>query len=395
EMNMRKAVLETFRKSGEGKVVWQPRIDYWYYGNRLRNKVPEGYRDESILEFFYHNIDAYEEGQVSEQYRDMTMLEVYDDLGASPRYPQETLGVEILKETRLPNSKANDQVSVESHYDSRTEEITTIYHTPRGNLKKVTSGYVKEYPIKKLEDIEIMKYVIRNTGFEFDSAAFKIADETFGERGPVQTFSVRSPFQSLIIEHMGFKNTFLTLRKYPQKVGELLEVMDQMHDRLWDMLLDSPIEIFNFGENIDQHFDPPPVFEEYLLPYYEKRIKAIHKRGKFCHIHVDGSFKQLVPVLRETNFDGLEALTPLPQGDVDLEYMKEALGNKVLLDGIPAILFIPDYSYDYLQNFTDKILKTFAPNLILGISDELPPDGDIEKVKFVSDLVNRFNSRQG
>jgi len=32
----------------------------------------------------------------------------------------------------------------------------------------------------------------------------------------------------------------------------------------------------------------------------------------------------------------------------------------------------------------------FSPNLILGISDELPPTAEIEKVKLVSNIVENF-----
>ena len=32
----------------------------------------------------------------------------------------------------------------------------------------------------------------------------------------------------------------------------------------------------------------------------------------------------------------------------------------------------------------------FSPNLILGVSDEVPPTADIEKVKFVSKIVENF-----
>ncbi len=40
------------------------------------------------------------------------------------------------------------------------------------------------------------------------------------------------------------------------------------------------------------------------------------------------------------DLDGIEAITPQPQGDVTLEEIKEALSDDMfLLDGIPAILF--------------------------------------------------------
>ncbi|MFX1310958.1 MAG: hypothetical protein ACFE8C_14770, partial [Promethearchaeota archaeon] len=73
------------------------------------------------------------------------------------------------------------------------------------------------------------------------------------------------------------------------------------------------------------------------------------------------------------------------------EEIKHAIGNKVLLDGIPSILFLPEYSNNYLEKYTIKVLELFSPNLIIGISDELSPNGDIKKVEMVSKIVEKFN----
>lgn len=73
--------------------------------------------------------------------------------------------------------------------------------------------------------------------------------------------------------------------------------------------------------------------------------------------------------------------------------MKEALGNTILLDGIPAILFLSEYTDEQLEEFTIKVLKMFSPNLILGISDELPPTANIEKVKLVSKIIEDYQIR--
>ena len=389
--SMKERVLRTLRGEGEGGVVWQPRIYYWYYGNRLQNQTPPGYEDDSVLQSFYENIDHYPEGEVPDRFREMTMLEIYDHLGASPRYPQETLGVSLFQGGSPFSPEIIEELETKVSYDEESGEKTTIYETPWGDLRKVTSGYTKEYPIKNTEDMEITKKLLRRASFQFDRQGFRVAQKAFGDRGPVQTFHVRSPLQSLITEHMGFERTFLTLHRHRTELEELLEEFDRWHDRVWDVLLDSPIEVFNFGENIDQHFDSPPIFKDYLYPYYEKRIDAIHRRGKLCHIHVDGSFKQLIPLLAEADFDGLEALTPRPQGDVSLEEMEQALGGKVLLDGLPATLFTPEYSFEELEEFTLRVLNKFSPDLILGISDELPPTGNIEKVELVSELVAEFN----
>ena len=156
--------------------------------------------------------------------------------------------------------------------------------------------------------------------------------------------------------------------------------------------MNSPVKILNLGENIDVRFDSPSIFEKYLFPYYNKRIKQIHEAGKFVHIHVDGNFKQLLPYLKNMNVDGFEALTPAPQGDVTIEEIKENLCDFVLLDGIPAVYLLNHYSFDQLWNCTEKLVKLFHPRLILGISDEVPPDTEFERLKFLSMKIEELNN---
>ncbi|MFQ6094739.1 MAG: uroporphyrinogen decarboxylase family protein [Candidatus Bathyarchaeia archaeon] len=385
EMTLRERIISTFKRAKVDRIVWQPRIYYWFYGNRLRNRLPEGYEDKSLLESFYSNIQAYR-GVVPDRYRDKSMLEIYDDLHASPRYPQEVLGVNIY---RLEIDESSGiEVSV---IDKGEGEKITITKTPVGVLREVTRhGYHVEHPVKTPKDYKIMEYILDHTEFQFDDHAFEIADREFGDNGVVQSFYPRSPLQRLIINYMGFERTVTALYRHWEETEEFMRVIEEWDDKMYRVLLGSPLEIFNFGENIDADLDSPKLFERYLAPYYNKRIEQIHARGKFCHIHMDGSIKPLLPLLREIEFDGIEAATPLPQGDVTLEELKRALGDKILLDGIPALLFLPQYPMERFKRLAQKVLEIFSPNLILGISDELPPTGDIERVKMVSEIVEDY-----
>ncbi len=50
--------------------------------------------------------------------------------------------------------------------------------------------------------------------------------------------------------------------------------------------------------------------------------------------------KHYYPLQKTCGLDGIEAITPKPQGDVTLEEVKEALGDDIyLVDGIAAVLF--------------------------------------------------------
>jgi hypothetical protein len=101
--------------------------------------------------------------------------------------------------------------------------------------------------------------------------------------------------------------------------------------------------------------------------------------------------RPLLKHLRDCSWDGIEAATPVLQRDVSLEEMKDALGDLILLDGIPALCFLSEqYSVEGLVECVKQVVDLFHPRLILGISDEIPPDGDIERVQLVGDLVQEL-----
>jgi hypothetical protein len=63
-----------------------------------------------------------------------------------------------------------------------------------------------------------------------------------------------------------------------------------------------------------------------------------------------------------------------------------------LLDGIPAVYFDETYPVDVLVEATERIIDLFAPKLVLGISDEISSTGDIERIRVVGEIVNRYNA---
>lgn len=361
-MTFRERIRRTFRKEKVDKIVWQPRLEHWYNTHKLLGKLPDRYKEAKLLD-------------------------VYDDLHASVRY----YGGPYLK-FKHKGVKRETELS-----DS---DICTITETPAGRLtEKVRiaraefelSSYHTEFPIKTKEDIKIMEYILFHQEVEFDYENFQKADKEIGDRGVIQFYYSRSPLQRLIIEYMGFERTIYALQDYPERIKEFMKAIEKADNQIYEVLGRCPAEILNFGENIDANLDSPKLFREYLIPYYKKRVDQLHKSGKFCHLHMDGALKPLLGLINEAGFDGIEAATPLPQGDVTLEELKDALGDTILLDGIPALLFLPQYSYKELEEFTRKLLDLFSPNLILGISDEISPVGDIDKVRLVSEIVEGYS----
>lgn len=365
-MKNRERIIATFKREKIDRIVWQPRIEHWYNVNRSRGTLPE-------------------------EYKNMGLIEIYDDLDASIRYTHDAGSF-------LKISYYGD-IRVKEEWNSN--EIIVKWVAPQGELiqryKRAEFGFschLVEYPVKRIEDIKVMEYILRHKRVEFDYKVYEKAKKILGDRGVVQFWVERSPLQRLILDYMGFENAIYALHDYSNRIKRFLRVIEETDNPLYQVIADCPCNFQNFGENIDSNLDSPRLYNEYLLPYYKKRVKRMHKKHKFCHIHMDGSLKAILPYINEAGFDGIEAATPLLQGDVSLEEIKEAIGNTMLLDGIPAILFLSHYSYKELENFTLKVLEIFSPNLIMGVSDELPPDGDIKKVKLVSEIVGSFKVKQ-
>ena len=127
-----------------------------------------------------------------------------------------------------------------------------------------------------------------------------------------------------------------------------------------------------------------------MLPRWQRISSRLHRAGRFVHSHWDGHSHTILPYLKESGLDSIEALTPEPQGNITLEEIKEAVGDSiVVLDIIPAIHFLPQYSTAEVLDFTKRVIDMFAPRLILGVSDEISSIGQIEKIEAVSQLIDK------
>jgi len=277
------------------------------------------------------------------------------------------------------------------------ERIFAKYITPKGELRETrrktvygVASYVTEYLLKDVEDFKVLTYILDEQTFEFDRELYEDALAKIGDRAASIINLPHVALQSLFINYMGFEKAVIALWKHPREVESLLRVIEDNHDRMMRVIMGSPIDIVNFGDNIHHDLCSPPLFKKYILPYYRRATKELREAGKFTTSHWDGRVELLLPFMKETRLDGIECLTPKPMGDVTLEELHEALGDMVLVDGVPANHFLPWVSDETLKAFTLKLLDMFTPRLIAGISDMLSPNGDIEKVRFVGKIVNEY-----
>jgi hypothetical protein len=373
-MNHPERILRTLKHQSIDKIVWQPRIMYWFKGNQIPSLNAKTYTPE-IAKF------------VPEHYVGMQIKDIYTDLQASIRYPGETLGIPMFY-TQMKKDHKIEWKSTSLEDGSHWEEIIT----PVGKVtQKSRNGYHSEHMVKNIEDLKVVQYLIDQSEFYFNEFMYEAAVDEMEDFGIPTTYYFRSPYQRCVLEYLGFEKTVIFLRKYKTQMEQFMQhIADWDIQQYKNVICKSKLQLVNFGENIDHNLSPPRYFEKYLLPYYEERVKLLKQAGIHSFIHIDGSCKDLLPLLANLPFDGIEALTPEPQGDVTIKEIADNIGDKIVFDGIPATVFMPQFSEERLISTTQEVLERLAPNLILGVSDELPPNADGRRLKIVSELVEKF-----
>ena len=94
----------------------------------------------------------------------------------------------------------------------------------------------------------------------------------------------------------------------------------------------------------------------------------------------------------------LEALTPHPVGDLRWEELADFAGDSqsILWGGIPGAYFTANVSEEEFERHVKHILGIMVkePRYVLGVADQVPPDGLESRVKRVAQLVKKFGRYQ-
>ncbi len=358
---------DVLNKRANGKVIWQPRIDCW-----ISDKM-------------------FATGHLPEGYDGLSKADIYRKLGCSAR---------IYEYNDCFRPVYADTVKVYTERDG--DRIINHIETPKGNLKQVLlstpsswAHLVEKQYVCDENDLKIMEYVESNCDWEWNQAHFDKTKAEWGRLGAPCVFIPRVSMQRLYIDLMGVENAIYAVYDYEDTVKAYFKSLRECHLRLIDVINKSPINIINFGDNVHSGTLSPDLFEQYVIEEYQIRTEKLHQANKFTYSHFDGDNQGLMQYYQQTGLDGIEAITPKPQGDVTLEEVKENLGDMFLFDGIPAVYFDDTYSEETLIECVEKILDLFAPNLVLGISDEISSTGDIERIRLVGEIVDKYNAKLG
>lgn len=276
---------------------------------------------------------------------------------------------------------------------------TSIYQTPKGEIR-TTHKYLPltytwaytEYFVKSIEDLRIMAYVFENSVYSENYNEFNRIDQLWANNGIAACLAPISvaPIQKLLSRWAGVEKMVEIFMENTKECEEILERIQKAEDPVFEIIAKSSAHYVEFAENLSSEITGKPFFEKYNMPYYIKRINQLHEAGKYVGIHIDGNLRGCFPLLEKCGFDVAEAVTPAPLGDIEVKELRAIAGDKIVIwGGIPGALFSEAYSKEVFVDHVIKVLKTFKEDkrFVLGVADQVPPDGNISRIKKVRELV--------
>ena len=359
-------LLAAARKQPVDKLPFGARIDLWYNYHSTRGTLPEKYKGWGM-------VDILRDQGAGAQVRHLRIWRI------------EYANLEVIAKKEPPYE------TIEWRTPVGTVSMKTVFAAEEGTLNVCEV----ERPFRSKEDYPAIEYILENTRIEPDLSEYQRMQELVGEHGVVLTgMDLYSPMQRIMRYWFGYENFFYELHDHPAQVERLYELEKEIANRKVRILGDSSVEMVRLCGNWSDEFHTP-VFAKYFVPWLREASNYLHSKGKVTYVHADGEMKRLLSLFLETGIDVAEAWSPAPMTKLTTRELRKAWGDKVTVwGGIPAILFEPQYSEEEFDAYVINLFKEVAPgyNFIVGLGDNLPFDGRIERVGRVAELIDKYGS---
>jgi len=309
------------------------------------------------------------------------------------------LGVGFYLQGYFPYKQVYEKCEVREWNEGhkRYKEIITPLGSVRECWEYIPTSFSEgpiEHFMKSEEDIPVMKFIYENSRFEAD---YDFADQRLkqvGDQGVVLCYLPKSPFMHLLALEAGVVSVTMAALTTPVEFQDLLDTMKKAFDQAAQIAVDSPAEVLMIPENLSSEMVGPDLFELYMYDYQKEWTGKIRGAGKYSFIHIDGTLGGLLKQEASVGFSVLEALTPYPVGDLKFEDLEDFVGDSrsIIWGGIPGVYFTDCVSEEEFERHLKHVLSIMVkePRYVLGVADQVPPNGLESRVRRVAELVDEF-----
>lgn len=363
-MHMRESLLKALRGEKPDRVVWTADITYWMAGQKQKGRYDPRWDTEQGY------------------------LELHRELGLMPYYyyPKFSAARAVYDRTVICSSQSAGNTTIRRIATPAGELVQEESWQPESCCSACT-----RHMVESEADLDVLLYLLEHRRLEprnLDDYAARVALWA-GYDGLPSIGLPRSPLSALFCEWAGVMNTVFLLSDVPDKMEEVFTRMEAQEEPILDALCRAAPPLVHFPDNLTSD-SFTSLYDRHVAGRHRRRLEALHAADVTCAVHLDGTVRGLLPKLAAVGFDAVEALTPTPCGDADAAEMRALAGNPatVLWGGVPGAMFAPPYTWDRMERHVREVMSVWQNEpFVLGVADQVPPDGDIEFCRRIAELA--------
>jgi hypothetical protein len=374
-MTNRERMLAIMAGQPPDRIPWIPRLLLWYNAQVKTDTLPERYRRSDGSPWSLRHIE-----------RDL-------GLGAPARdglvFKTELRGVEVRQRW------LND-MELLSDYVTPVGTVTTLFRGSELLRQKAIQDLQIEFMLKRREDYAVVTYILEHTEYIPTYDEYAAYEREVGDDGYPLVNGGDCPLHHWMRALVGYENAYYHLQDYPNEVERLFSLMAQRDKEVvWKLIADSPARLILHGVHFSSLMTPPPIFERYILPYYQELSALLRARGKTLCLHGDNDTRQILGHIERAGYGMVECFVTQPMVATTLAEARAAWGDRIIIwGGVPSAILEDPYTDEQFEAFMKDVFRTIAPGdaFILGVADNVMPGSKIERVRRITQLVEAWGN---
>lgn len=395
-MTHRERMLATIRRQPTDQIPWAPRMDLWYIAHRARGTLPKQFVGLNTVEIA--------------EVLDVACHAVGADFTRPGKRDVSLRGLGMDNHQDYPYRMELHDLPMESHDDG--QDLRTRIRTPAGEVfthlhrtvqmarDGISLPFVKSYAIRSVNDFEAVAHVFDHLEVIPTPEAYQAFHERVGERGIAVARGpiAASPMHLILHELVAMDQFFYLYNDEREALHRLTRRIEPFFEAALEALVVCDAEVVFWGGNYDQNLTWPPFFEEEIALWLKKVSDRLHAAGKLLLTHTDGENRALLPLYPACGFDVAESVCPHPMTQCTLAELRKGMGPKTTIwGGIPSITLLDSaMEHSAFTAYMDNLFGSLGTGdrLILGVSDNVPPDVNMGRLERIKEWVEDFGPIQ-
>jgi len=392
-MNDRERMLAAVAGVPADGLPWAPRMDLWMIAQQARGSLPAELRGANTVELARHF--------------GVACHAVRGDFTA-PRDPRDWIlrgfGIENhpdfpyrVEVSGLPLEFAAEDGLFRTTIRTAAGDVTTALEmTPAMRRDGMSIPFVRKRPIETPADFEPVAQVFEHLEVVPTPAAYAAFHARIGEHGLAVANGpiAASPIHLVLHDLMEMEPFIYLYVDEPAALQRFAERLVPFFEAALEALLQCEAEVVWWGANYDHHVTWPAFFRDEIVSWLLATGDRLRQNGKLLASHADGENQMLLPLFPGCRLDIAESVCAAPMTGNTLAELRAGMGTTTTIwGGIPSVALL-DGSMDEpgFAAYLDSVFGDLGTGerLILGVSDNVPPDANLDRLDRITRRVAEF-----